>query len=168
MRSINRVWTETDLTRIRREIGKLVNPKPQLETMRIAKWFVQWSAYWYDHQAGPTPAPGQAEHVTEGPYGFQLALGSNKFLVEQAIKSCSVLALSELDNCGGQPNIHRLRREMAKKLRCCVSNYADERIDPYPVDKEGHMHFGSNSIFIPDFVQFFLVQTEFIALKSKP
>jgi hypothetical protein len=116
-----------------------------------AQYLIQRCAYWLGHPNGPVRAPKHADNIQRGPYGYEVAFGANKFLVQKAAIDCCKAVLEYPND--HVPNIAALNSLLTRLVRRAVSNHADEEYPtPYPVDSGNIMHFGTQGINVAEFI----------------
>lgn len=93
----------------------------------LAEGLVRSSAWWIDHPSGPVEAPGDANHVTRGPYGWRIYSG-NSFEISLFIKSARRLIRDAYDAAIRDRPIPpgRLKEDIAIHGVRCVSDYQDD------------------------------------------
>jgi hypothetical protein len=120
-----------------------------------AQRLIRDSSWWIDHPQGPVRAPGNHERVTFGIHGWEIELGSNKFLVGKALKVCLgtiYMALNEAEKSGMRIEWASLREKLIAFVRGSVVNYNGDEYFSYGTSSDPHMKFGAHSINVEDFV----------------
>lgn len=123
--------------------------------LELVQRLIADSAYWYGHAHGPAKAPKHAERITIGDHGWEVPFGANSFLVEQAIRRCTNQVrdvLAEVFNIDAKRPSAALRERLGTSIRGAVSNYRGERHPALWPVTNGHMLFGTQSIYVRDFV----------------
>ena len=103
--------------------------------IEIVQDLIEVSACWPNHPQSPHPAPGWADHIVKGTFGWEVKFGANYFLIERAIQLCREIINKELDlvtTSGEGIDPRTLRRLLAGCIRQAVANYAHERFEVYP------------------------------------
>ena len=122
----------------------------------LVQRLVSDSAWWYGHPKGPARAPKHFERVTTGAHGWELEFGANYFLVEAAIRRCTVLisdAIRAVLENGVKVDCVKLREDMRWQVRGAVANFNGEEYGSYYDISKGFMHFGTQAINVNDFVE---------------
>lgn len=136
--------------------------------LELARGVVHASAVWFQ-KAGEVAAPGQAEHVTWGRYGWRIYY-SNSFEISLFVKAAAEIIRSAfqeaMDGKGARPE--RLARPIAYRAHDCVSDYSNNLYEDY-----GHgrflLAFGSQGIRALRAAQFLIDESGYTAaLKWKP
>lgn len=123
--------------------------------LRIAKFFIEHTAYW-DHPSGSlVKAPKHAENITDGENGWELKLGGNSFLIEYAIDSSIRLLNKVLDSFLKDNPIctyNELNDRLILIVRGAVANNNGCKYNGYYPCYGSNIFFGTQVINIKNFV----------------
>ena len=112
----------------------------------LARDLVSVSAVWVDHPQGIVhPEPALASNIINGPHGWELRFGANKFLVERAILLSKETILCELDRSeriSAEIDTKLLFRRLITCVRISVADHSDSIFHFYtggapPEEKSG-------------------------------
>lgn len=94
-----------------------------------------------------------ADHLRQGPFGWEMPLGENRFAVEFAVKVAHNLLAVAFS--ADEPRAFELTNKETTELENCavvsVIGHGDRRFQSYPVDANRKMWFGTHAIVLPWF-----------------
>lgn len=116
------------------------------------------SAYWYSHTRGsPAQAAKHQNNITYGKYtGGRISFGANTFLIQKAAERLIALLEVRTDEHGRflvDPAV--FYQEAKEIVASSVKGMNGKRYSKYPIQEDGHMLFGTQSIHVPSFIKTF-------------
>lgn len=125
--------------------------------LRVCQELIINSAYWYTHQSGkPVRAPKHHNRVTYSPFtGGRISFGANTFLIQKAAEKLIELLEIRTDDNGRLLVDDAVFAKEATEIVASSVKSKNGRYAQYPIQDDGHMRFGAQSIHVPSFIKTF-------------
>ncbi len=123
------------------------------DSARLCRIMIVHCAQWY-RQGQFVSASGHARNLIQGPWGWELPLGENRFLVELALKTAGRLVAAWFPSTTVREfEFDDTERELlVRALRGCVALHRDRLDSCYRMDKDERLVFGTQFINLRYFI----------------
>ena len=118
--------------------------------------FIEKSAWWLTHPAGPARAPGDAKNLQGSENKPILKFGANTFKVGEALLICRQVIQNFLTSARSSPDfgekaLPKLRKRLVIGVCGSVSAYDGQAYNQYPMEGD-EMIFGAHAINVKEFI----------------